>query len=1422
MSPQNPFKGLRPYEQDEKLFGRDRDLILMKDRILSSRTTLLFAGSGVGKTSFLNAKVIPELKKGYCVIWHNRWTGAAEKTEKDAWDDCPKFRLWPPRALGRSLLEVLSGRIWRYRKILKSQAIAKKPASIKQTEDKLAVEVRQVISESLRGSGDATSLARVLSVFKKDPEKRSLDQQRCILILDQFEEVFQYHAFEAYFEKFIASLCEVINDDAYNVRIVFSMREEFLGELSVFDNRIPDLFNNYYRLRNPEIEEAQDIISLTCDLVDAKVHEKNLGLLVRDLSKIEKSFDEAKRATEQVEPASARFLRRNFVPPPYLQIVCDKLWKEQYEGPAPAGGPASGDGAEGTLAPFLANYRAGSDDSVNGSESDSQRAVRIFCEEKLSPPFLSKWEQNLVARVFGFLVTRQGAKMAYELNNLAYHMEERVCFLKHTLQKLSSPDARILRESRGPERSYWFELYHDMYAGAVERWKRVYEKQRRRQARVNLALYSGALGLVVLLITGVLYYNRQQPWKNRQKLVDYKNSLNTPDFQSDAGYSDAVQAYTTLEHTLLYSGTANLLWAEVWQRRAQLYEAQEKRDEALLSLLQAAALVKGYTVEKDYIAQANNLFAADDHAVRTTYCYACRFTSVSPDGNYLLTITKDGRLDILGGPKPVRACDDCSQAQFSGDSSLIAAVSVVTEEPPKNEHPRGRASERSPNNPPSTANPSASPSSDAAPTPGATPVPAPRIVGWRVSILPVVPPREPYLASSFDIKAPQPSGEEQVSDNDFLIKAITKSASGALIAGVLNYKLTVWRDNQTERGKILPIEGGLPQLGAFETSNLLANFSNDGKYLAVGRFTSDPTQFWKVTANGLIPSTTIKNLAPGSNFGFSFDGRYFLAATNKNEVKLWDVASQKEAMTIDLSGKQLSRIGFAAGSVKFFVSERNGSITVWDSDTRQHVLQPFTADRQGTPILLDSEGKTIVRLTWSTANASSFDKWSVETGKQIGKLEISGLTRAANLTKDGLLLTWSPVQSSVRGWEFPPPTSHEPFTEDRNERSYFAGLSNDGETLLTVNRFRPPPVFRVWNVPARTLIMPAFGSDRGRVLLSRDALRVAVIPDTGNGLYVFDRTRPDLQQKLTFTSPAIALAFSPDSKYLGVATKNQEIHLIDTSSYGPPKILKSEAKIGRLTFAPTGKFLLAEQSLFDTPTLEVWPVAGQKALKLDFKGDVEVKDLSTDDRVLIVQDNKVLIRNLTDGAPISEFPYDKDVSLAKFTPDNKFFITCDEKGELQKWDVSKGKTGSPLNIESRAQNIIFSPDGNSFVVATRSWIHRIMFVDSGLRYSDGIVTSAFQPSSVRLLPALADDPKVRTPALRWIFESSEGLEAQTASFDGKMSRSVLQGDGDALLTDWKARLGFQVDSLGYLSRDVAIAPAPPAASPSPPVPQNTP
>src|SRR5262245_58266736 len=71
-----PYVGLRPYEEDERelFFGRDRDARLLRNEIFSGPLTLLYAPSGVGKTSLLRTQVIPDLRaQGAHVVYFDRW-----------------------------------------------------------------------------------------------------------------------------------------------------------------------------------------------------------------------------------------------------------------------------------------------------------------------------------------------------------------------------------------------------------------------------------------------------------------------------------------------------------------------------------------------------------------------------------------------------------------------------------------------------------------------------------------------------------------------------------------------------------------------------------------------------------------------------------------------------------------------------------------------------------------------------------------------------------------------------------------------------------------------------------------------------------------------------------------------------------------------------------------------------------------------------------------------------------------------------------------------------------------------------------------------------------------------------------------------------------------------------------------------------
>ena len=65
----NPYVGPRAFQYGEPLFGRDREVMELLDLLIAERIVLLYSPSGAGKTSLIQAALIPELEKeGFQVL----------------------------------------------------------------------------------------------------------------------------------------------------------------------------------------------------------------------------------------------------------------------------------------------------------------------------------------------------------------------------------------------------------------------------------------------------------------------------------------------------------------------------------------------------------------------------------------------------------------------------------------------------------------------------------------------------------------------------------------------------------------------------------------------------------------------------------------------------------------------------------------------------------------------------------------------------------------------------------------------------------------------------------------------------------------------------------------------------------------------------------------------------------------------------------------------------------------------------------------------------------------------------------------------------------------------------------------------------------------------------------------------------------
>lgn len=278
-APRSPYKGLAPFEEADAplFFGRERERRVIAANLLAARLTVLYAASGVGKSSVLAAGVVPYVR--------------AEARENLADSGLPElaivqFSAWsvpdPATALAARIAEAVAAQVG---------------ATIATAEQSL-LDVVQAASAAVDGP--------------------------VLLILDQFEEYFRYHG-QAADDPFAAQFPALVIRPGVRAHVLVALREDELTVLDRFKGRIPNLFGNYYRLHHLDRVAARSAI-------EGPLHEfqrqggAGPGAIEEPL--VETLLDQLRTTQPRPIVPGAPTVERG-IETPYLQLVLDRLWHEE-------------------------------------------------------------------------------------------------------------------------------------------------------------------------------------------------------------------------------------------------------------------------------------------------------------------------------------------------------------------------------------------------------------------------------------------------------------------------------------------------------------------------------------------------------------------------------------------------------------------------------------------------------------------------------------------------------------------------------------------------------------------------------------------------------------------------------------------------------------------------------------------------------------------------------------------------------------------------------------------------------------------------------------------------------------------------------------------------------------------------------------
>jgi WD40 repeat protein len=467
--PECPYVGLVPFDEKDAayFFGRERESELIVANITASRLTLLYAPSGVGKTSVLRAGVLPAL----------------HHIDDDSYDDLGVF--------GAAVVYVSS---WR-------------DASL----ESIAAAVSDAVSRVTgAGAGEEAASAPTLSVSWLREVLRQSTVSAVYLILDQFEEYFFYHPMDRGEEGLTAELGRILSARDLPVHVLLAIREDALAYLDRFKGRVPRLFDNYLRLAHLSRDAAEVAIRGPLDRYNrvaplGRTMSIEPGLIGTLLDQIRTGYVRVVREGTAPDRFTSDAPASDWgdIETPYLQLVLTRLWDHE---------------------------RATGSSSLRQSTLDDLGGAQTIVQSHLDNVMagLSPAQLHVAAAVFHHLVTTSGTKIALTAKDLADWSELPMSAVQDLLETLCGPQ-RILRPLpptvgvAGPPR---YEIFHDVMGAAVLDWRRRYvtqqqqaelsrhliaEREEARAAaqtarrRLHQTLLAVSL-IVVLLMVGVLSF----------------------------------------------------------------------------------------------------------------------------------------------------------------------------------------------------------------------------------------------------------------------------------------------------------------------------------------------------------------------------------------------------------------------------------------------------------------------------------------------------------------------------------------------------------------------------------------------------------------------------------------------------------------------------------------------------------------------------------------------------------------------------------------------------------------------------------------------------------------------------------------------------------------------------------------------------
>lgn len=427
----NPYVGPTPFQRADKelFFGRTPEMQELRSLVIAYRIVVLYAMSGAGKTSLINAGLVPllEEEEGVEVLPVAHVRGL----KLDAASMSPPDNVFMFNALAN----------W--------AESAGDAGELTPGITDIAAGARPSRGGGRRGgsprpSSDLThmSLANYLRTRPNPVGPDGLPLPR-LVVFDQLEDLFSlYPAYWHHRREFFDQIAEAVRSDP-NLRVILALREEYLAEFDSYRSRLPSPSVARFRLIRLRRDGGLEAVTEPARQMGRKFDADAANALVDNLMKVRVptgSDDEPSGQTDLEGPLEAP---GEFVEPVQLQVVCQSLWDDLS--PDEVVIDKRHIRRFGDVDDVLARFYTKAVQAAAAAAGLNEREVRAWVE--------------------GQFITPDGKR------NLVYHTRQTTAGMPNAV--VDELEARRLIRAEWRSGARWYELTHDRLIGPIRRSNRI-------------------------------------------------------------------------------------------------------------------------------------------------------------------------------------------------------------------------------------------------------------------------------------------------------------------------------------------------------------------------------------------------------------------------------------------------------------------------------------------------------------------------------------------------------------------------------------------------------------------------------------------------------------------------------------------------------------------------------------------------------------------------------------------------------------------------------------------------------------------------------------------------------------------------------------------------------------------------------------